>query len=244
MSVAKQIPFLLILLQSVSFACSGVSCKDGGPAFASSFTVKLQYERKPLRGGTVRILSSDKIRFLGVTGDDGTLRVSSLPPGQYWMDVEFLGISADYHCFHISTHPTILAKRSSSYAWGGFGTPTRRVAGTLVDSQPGTGESPLWNQVHRVKHPIHGSTVRIQNPMTGAVLITESDADGNFAFDPVPDGLYVLRVEGGTSNRDFAFVDRLVQVSSKAKGDRLILTKVDAGAGTCGSTSVQVDAVN
>lgn len=49
---------------------------------------------------------------------------------------------------------------------------------------------------------------------------------------------------GGASNRDFAFVDTLVQVSSEAKGDRLILTKADAGAGTCGDTSVQIDAVN
>ncbi len=244
MSVVKRVPLLLLLLPVAGFACSGVSCANGGPAFSSSFTVKLKYERKPLRGGTVKILSNGDLRFSGATDADGTLRVSKLAPGEYWMEVEFLGINAADHCFHVAREVSLFAKRRASYEWGGFGTRTRRLAGTLVDSQPGTGESSLWNQVHRVKRPIRGSTVIIQNPWTGVVLKTKSDSDGNFAFDPLPDGQYVLRVEGGASNRDFAFVDMLVHVSSKAQGDRLILTKSDAGAGTCGGTSVQIDAVN
>ncbi|QOY87435.1 MSCRAMM family protein [Paludibaculum fermentans] len=240
----KALVAFLVMLPSSGWACSLVACIDGGPAFSSSFTVQLKYERKPLRGGTVRIMSNGDLRFSGATDADGTLRVSKLAPGEYWMEVEFLGINAAYHCFHIAQDVSVFAKRRASYEWGRFGTPTRRVAGTLVDSQPGTGESPLWNQVHRVKRPIRGSTVIIQNPLTGVVLKTKSDADGNFVFDPLRDGQYVLRVEGGASNRDFAFVDMLVHVSSKAQGDRLILTKSDAGAGTCGGTSVQIDAVN
>ncbi len=165
--------------------------------------------------------------------------VGSLPPGEYWLNAELMGVTAAYHCFHIAQRPSRTAKQRVAYEWGDFALATRQVAGRLIDSQPGVGESPLWNQIHRRLLPIIGSTLRLQDPFTGRVFISTSDTDGAFAFDAVTDGLYVLRVEGGRSNRDFESADKLIRVSPKARGNRLTLTKRDAG-GDCGGSLLEL----
>ena len=65
-------------------------------------------------------------------------------PGDYWLDASFLGVNAAYFCFHVSERPSRKAKRRMRYDWGDLAPATRQLAGKLVDSQPGTGESPIW----------------------------------------------------------------------------------------------------
>jgi hypothetical protein len=46
------------------------------------------------------------------------------------------------------------------------------MAGRLVDSQPGHGDSPIMNLVHRVDVPIAHAKLKLQNPVTAAVYST------------------------------------------------------------------------
>lgn len=41
---------------------------------------------------------------------------------------------------------------------------TRRIAGKLIDSQPGTGENRIWNLVHRVNVPVTEARLNLQAP--------------------------------------------------------------------------------
>lgn len=235
---------LLILVPSTSLACSAVACINSGPEFRPNFEVAIEHDGRPLRGATVEIISNAggnlSIRFLGVTASNGVVQVRRLPPGEYWLNAELLGVTAAYHCFHIAQLPSRIASRRVTYEWGDYALATRQVAGRLIDSQPGTGESPLWNLIHRRNLPIVGATLKLQDPFTSRVFISTSDADGAFGFDVIPDGLYVLHIEGGRSNREFESADKLIRVSPKAKGSRLILTKRDAGGGDCGGTVLEL----
>lgn len=235
---------LLILVPSTSLACSAVACINSGPEFRPNFEVAIKHDGRPLRGATVEIISNAEgnlsTRFSGVTTSNGVVRVRGLPPGEYWLNAELMGVTAAYHCFHIAQRPSRIAKRRVTYEWGDYALATRQVTGRLIDSQPGTGESPLWNLIHRRNLPIVGATLKLQDPFTGRVFISTSDMDGAFGFDTIPDGLYVLRVEGGRSNREFESADKLIRVSPKAKGNRLTLTKRDAGGGDCGGTVLEL----
>jgi hypothetical protein len=210
----------------------------------SEFLVVLKHNRKPLQGVSVRVTSNTEgtvtSRFAGVTASDGVVRVAGLAPGEYWLNAELLGISAADHCFHVAQRASRKARQRATYDWGEFATATPRAEGRLVDSQMGTGGTPLWNLVHQVTVPIGGSTLKLQNPFTGDTFATQSGADGAFAFGHVPDGIYVLHVEGGRSNRSFDGTDKLVRIIPTASGDTLVLTKEDPVGGSCGGTSLEV----
>jgi hypothetical protein len=240
---------ILLVLASApypSIACSAVACIASGPEFHSEFVVVLRHDGKSLPGAGVTITSYTEgiisTRFSAKTASNGSVRVSGLPPGEYWLQADFLGITAAYHCFHLAQTTSRAAKQRVTYEWGDFASTTREAAGRMVDSQPGTGGSPLWNLIHRVEIPISGSRLKLQDPFTGATFVTESDMVGAFAFRGIPDGLYVLHAEGGTSNRDFDATDQLIRLTPKAKGNKLILTKRDAGGGDCGGTTLEVAA--
>lgn len=235
---------LLIAVPSASFACSAVACINSGPEFRRDFLVVIKHDGKPLRGATVEITSNAEgklaTRFSGVTASNGVVRVDGLLPGEYWLNAELMGVNAAYHCFHVAQRASRTAEQRVKYEWGDFALATRQVAGRLIDSQPGTGETPLWNQIHRRNLPISESRLKLQDPLSGRVFLSTSGGDGAFAFHAIPDGLYVLHIEGGRSNRDFEGADKLIRVSAKAKGSRLTLTKRDAGGGDCGGTVLEL----
>jgi hypothetical protein len=201
----------------------------------------IKHQGKPLQGVTVKVTDADAaLHFSGVTTAIGSVRVTSLPPGDYWLDVDFLGIGAAYQCFHVADRASRHAKQRVSYEWGDLAPATRRIAGKLIDSQPGTGESPIWNLVHRVNVPITGAKLNLQNPITRQVYSTVSNQSGAFAFDEVPAGTYVLHVEGGASGRDYDATDLLIRLGPTATRDAVDLTRREAGGGSCGGASLEL----
>lgn len=231
---------LLPLLAMPAGACSVGACADSGVEVNRNFVVVVKHDGRPLAGVTVQIIANagngTHRQFSGVTDSDGKLQVANLPAGDYWLDAELLGITAAYHCFHVGQRTSRKAKRRLTYEWGEFAPATRRIAGRLVDSQPGTGESPLWNLVRRVNVPISEARLRLQNPITGDAFKATSDQDGIFEFGSVPQGTYVLHVEGGKSGRVYDATDLLVELSPTATRNTLVLMRSDADG--CGGTSL------
>lgn len=201
----------------------------------------IKHQGRPLQGVTVKVTDAiATLRFSGVTTAIGSVRVTSLPPGDYWLDIDFLGIGAAYQCFHVAERASRHAKQRVSYEWGDLAPATRRIAGKLIDSQPGTGESPIWNLVHRVNVPITEAKLNLQNPITRQVYSTVSNQNGTFAFDEVPVGTYVLHIEGGGSGRNYDATDLLIRLSPAASKDAVDLIRRDAGGGSCGGTSLEL----
>jgi hypothetical protein len=88
----------------------------------------------------------------------------------------------------------------------------------LVDSQPGKGGNALQNLLHRVNVPIAEAKMELRQPVTGMAYATVSDANGHFAFDHIPNGIYVLHIDAGTApgNQPFDATDLLVRFSDTA----------------------------
>jgi hypothetical protein len=210
-----------------------------------SFTVGVEHDDKPLAGVLVEITTargdSRMTVFSETTASDGTVHITSLAPGDYWISADLLGINAAYHCFHVKDKPSNKARRSLTYQWGELAPATRQVRGTLIDSQPGTGGTPIWNIIHRVQVPITGASLTLRNPLDGTAYRTSSDGTGSFAFDDVTSGIYVLHIEGGKAGeRGYDSTDQLLNVSPEAHRDTLLLTRRDAGGGSCGGTSLEL----
>jgi hypothetical protein len=246
LAVGALIPLLTFPISS--YACSSASCLNKGVELHRDFVVRVSHGDKPLQGVSVWVSqategNANKL-FSGVTAADGTVHVVDLPPGEYCLNAEVLGIAAGTECFHVDPRSTRKAKTKVSYEWGDLAPATRHVAGRLIDSQPGQGGTPIWNQLHPVEFPISEARLKLQDPLTGAAYSTLSDDDGHFSFGSKPNGIYVLHIEGGTApgGRGFESSDHLIRLSDTdaAKGDTLLLSHRDAGAGSCGGTYLEL----
>jgi hypothetical protein len=237
---------LLPLVAIPAGACSLAGCMDRGIEMRRDFVVKIRHADKPLPGAIVEITgpqgTNDAKRFTVTTDKDGVARITNLAPGDYWLNAEHLGIGAAYHCFHVNEKPSRKAKRNLAYDWGDLAPGTRRIAGKLVDSQPGKGGTPIWNLLHRVDVPIADAMLTLLNTTTGAVYHTTSDANGAFAFDGIPNGAYVLHIDAGKvePDREYEASDHLIALGPTARRDSLLLKRREASGGSCGGTSLEL----
>ena len=157
---------ILVRLTAVALlasACSATRCLDRGIEVRCDFAVKIRHADKPLPGVTVEITgpqgTSDAKKFAVTTDKDGVADLNNLAPGDYWLNAEYLGIGAAYHCFHVNEKASRKAKRKLTYDWGDLAPATRRIAGKLVDSQPGKEGTPIQRLLHRIDMPIVGATL-------------------------------------------------------------------------------------
>lgn len=219
-----------------------VGCAGRGREMPSHFTVKVSHNDKPLAGVSVDVLSGDQKRFSGISSQPGTVRVTNLDPGDYWLIVQYLDISATYQCFHVEAHPSRAATKHLSFDWGDLAPSVREVAGSLIDSQPGKGGTPIWNMTHRVPVPIPGAVLKVINALTGTTFDSVSGNSGQFHFPSIPDGTYVLHVEGGTypGGRTYNSGDFVIKVNATASPDVFSITNREAGGGNCGGLSLEV----
>jgi len=231
---------LFLWISVPSNACSLASCLNDGVEANQYFTVMLKHDGKPLAGALVQITREGKEDFSGLTSADGKVRLN-LSAGHYWLKAELLGVSAAYECFHINQQSSRSAKRKFTYEWGDSAPATRRIGGKLVDSQPRKDGTPLWNLLHRTDVAISGASLKLQDPVIGTVYTTMSDSTGAFVFDSVPPATYVLHIEGGAAgDRGYDATDMLIELSPKASRDELVLTRRDAGGGSCGGTYLEL----
>lgn len=223
-----------------SIACSTASCAGNGDEMRRDFVVRITFEDKPLSGVSVEITGTKT--FSAISSADGTVNVEGLPAGNYWLNTSLLGISAGSECFHVTSHSSGKARRMVRYEWDDYSAPViRRVAGKLIDSQPGQGGNPIWNLTHRVDAPVSEAVLKLQNPLTGTMYSTTADGNGDFSFDPIPNGTYVLHVEGGTTPAGRNYVtDKVVRLSETARPSSLVLEWRPAGGGSCGGASLQL----
>jgi hypothetical protein len=237
------IVFSLLLLAVQANASSVVACLDNGFETRRNFVVTVLHEDRPLAGASVEVTTnanSEVQRFSGITDANGRVRVVGLPPGDYWLKAQLFGIFAAYHCFHVASTPSRKAKGALRYDWGDLAPATSRIAGKLIVTQSGKGESPLLNLLHCTPLPVVGARFKLQSP-TGATYTTRSDEGGRFSFDSIPDGKYVLHVEGGrTPTREYDSADLLINLNPDAKWNTLLLTRKDSGAGSLGGTSLDL----
>jgi hypothetical protein len=199
----------------------------------ANFSVVVRLVRTNLEGAKVEITSSnaDRPTITELTDRSGRARIRKLSPGDYWINVSYLGVSAGGQCFHVRAESSSAARSALRYRWGDYAMPMRSIGGSLQEWQPGTGGTPIWNLAHGQTAQIAGATVVLENALTREVLRSESDLMGLFRFDLVPDGTYVLHIEGGKTARAYAATDMIVPVSHTASRESVVLTLREDGCG-------------
>src|SRR5277367_104398 len=239
--------FLVALSPRSLAACSMVGCLGNGIELRQDFEVKVTHDGQPLSGVTIQITgnngSSIVELFSRQTGAAGKVHLSKLPPGDYWLRVDLLGILAGSECFHVSPVSSRMAKREISFEWGDEAPAAREAAGKLIHTQAGDGARPIWNITHPVHVPISNARLSLRAPQSNAFYSTTSDNDGQFKFGEVPEGLYVLRVEGGATagGRGIEPVSLLFRLSHSAPQRNLFVDESDAFGGRCGGWSIEPD---
>jgi hypothetical protein len=214
------------------YSCSLIGCvvKNGkqGPEMAAHFSVSVRSGSKPIGGATVLVTREGEnefaAKFSGSTGADGRVRFS-LPPGNYGLAADLFGIGlGGVNCFHVSAWPSLAAKRFVALTWDEDTAPLAHVAGRVMDFQPGTGEGPIWNLIHSHDVPIEAARLTLRDPETATEFQTVTDHDGTYSFGAIPDGMYILHIEGGIG-RDYDPADLSIRVSSNATASSLPLLR-------------------
>ncbi len=236
----EAVPLLcFLLLMPPARACSLVACVNSGIEIRHDFVVLVKHEGKHLPRVKIGIKTNlGAVSFTGITDSDGKMTITNLSPGEYWLSAGFLGIGAAYHCFHVADQRSRKAKRVMRYEWGDLAPGMRRLAGSLIDRQPGTGGTPLWSLIHPVTVPIAGAKLRLQNALPDEVFDATSDGHGDFGFESVPNGTYVLHVEGGTTGRAYDPTDLLTKFRSTGTRIAVVLSRQEPGATNCGDASL------
>lgn len=217
-------------------ACSMAGCFNDGDEMRPTFTIWVTHGDKPLAGVAFDIVSKGAKQYSGTTDENGIVRIQTLTPGLYWLSGDFLGTGVAYTCFHVSGKPSKKAKKQLTYTWGDDAPATSRIDGRLTNSQPAKGGTPIWNLTHRVDVPITGANLTLRDPSTHAVYSTTSDEGGHFSFEGLPNGTYVLHVEGGDYTYDPS--DSVVALSSTAKPSHLLFKGGPTG---CGGDGLSMD---
>jgi hypothetical protein len=239
--------FLVAVSPRSLAACSMIGCLGNGIELKPDFIAKFTHDDKPLARVSVEIIGIDENGgskyFSGRAAADGIVHISKLPPGDYSLDAQLLGIGVGHECFHVGPHTSRKAGKKLSFEWSEFPPETRQAAGKLIDSQPGKGGDPIWNLTHRSEVPVGAAKLTLRSPFSEAVYTTVSDDEGHFVFGEIPDGLYVLHVEGGTTTAGPTSysADLLFRLRGSAKQKALLLTERDAGGGSCGGWSLAPD---
>jgi hypothetical protein len=219
-------------------------CANGGIEVRPDFRVSVVNDKRPLSKVRVRVFSyaanKEVESFSGLTEADGTVKVSGLSAGEYWLEAERLGIHAAYHCFHVSPRPAFSAKRILKYKWD-FYIPRsfRGAAGRVSYTQPGTGGTLLQNITHPASVPIKNARLKLQSPWSEEAFHTVSDEDGAFSFGKIANGIYVLHVEGGTGG-SYDATDSLIEITTAASARMLDLNYREAGGGSCGNSILKL----
>lgn len=225
-----------------AFGCSLAGCLGNGDEVRPDFMISVTHADRPLAGVGFHILANGTDRFSGTTDESGLIRVPKLRPGLYWLKGEILGTGVVETCFHISKKPSRKAKTRLTYTWGDEAPATTRIAGRLVVSQPAKGGTPIWNLTHRVDSPLETARLTLHDPVTHAVYMTTSDKDGRFSFEGLPNGTYVLQIEGGNAD-GFTYdpTDEVVELANSVKRSELFFK---GGPNGCGGNELALQLFN
>jgi hypothetical protein len=232
---------VLLLLPSLSAACSLAACGDDADEMRPSFQIIVTHGHKPLAGVEFHILAKGVEQFSGVTNEMGVVRFVNLSPGLYWLDGDMLQTGVIYTCFRVLEKWSRKAKTKLTYSWGDEATTTHQIIGRLVTSEPGKGGTPIWNLTHSVDVPIAGAGLSLHDAISHAVYKTTSDQDGRFLFEGLPNGTYVLHIEGGNA-AEFTYspANEILKIDNLAKRNELVFRGSPNGCGDGNHLELQI----
>jgi hypothetical protein len=166
---------------------------------SSRLTVAVTHRKKPIAGIKVQIIPEKSVDpvFTGSTDERGIVLIDGLTAGRYYLTASYEEFEAGKEWIEVVAVPNAKIKKRFDFQWADWSYQTRLVAGTLTGLVPGNTGHPLMDIVHPNATVYSGVAITLKNAFAEDERRTISDSTGAFCIDDVPDGIYILTIEGG-----------------------------------------------
>ena len=205
----------------------------GGPPYGMELKrvppdvkVAVTHDQNPIAGIEVTVVRVDGSGpvFAGVTDELGQVSIRGLAAGEYFLAASHLGFEAGSERIEVVPAAHKTTTNHFDFAWDSD-YQVRRIAGTLAGIAPGRTGNDWMDIVHPVRAVYGGVAITLRNAFGRDEYRTVSNRNGEFLIDHVPDGIFVLTIEGGEAGADGTadVTRRLVDVRSSTPRDDLPL---------------------
>ncbi len=168
-----------------------------------NLAVKVTHLGKPIAGIGVKVVpqaeGADPV-FSAVTGEDGTVQITGVMVGRYYLIASHRGFEAGREWIEVLSHADAKAVQYFDFQWADDAYQTRRIAGLLVGFLPGDTGNKIMDLARPKETVYPGITITLKNAFSDAEYQTLTDSTGSFVVGPVPDGIYVLTIAGGMTS--------------------------------------------
>jgi len=214
----------IIVTASLVFPLPIMACTyvylEHGLEVQPNLMVGVTFGGTALPGATVTLMSLEGAPSITMTtASDGTVRVNNLRPGQYLIDIRLHEVIAASEQIEVRSRPSSAAKARLDYRWGTSPTAVRRAVGTVVGTRAWLGIDILKNIVSPMEAPMVGVRIELTHLRAAASFATATDDRGEFAFNDVPSGFYVMRTQSSPNEygSSWQYGSFLIEVRPDAK---------------------------
>jgi hypothetical protein len=154
-------------------------------------------------------------------------------PGKYHLRASHRDFDAGSAWIEVTCNPDPGARTHFDFEWGEGSYQIRRVGGQLSGKVLGNTGSPLQNLVHPQSTTHARIAIALQDAFGSDGYQTVSDSTGRFFFDHVPDGIYILHIDGGMNSLygDVSDTAKVIDLSQSSKTDFLDFEVQPSGCG-------------
>lgn len=189
-------------------------------------TVAVTHDKAPIAGIEVTVVpvNSSSPVFARVTNQLGHLYIRGLASGRYLLTAAHCGFEAGKEWIEVVAAADETTTKHFNFEWNSHYR-TRRIAGRLTGLAPGSTGSEWMDIVHPVRAVYGGVAITLRNAFGADEYRTHSNRDGEFLIDHVPEGIYVLTIDGGEQEIGGTadVTSRIVDVSSSETREDLPL---------------------
>lgn len=225
--------FVVLIAVGVSFGCSKMPIQL--VQVSSQLRITITHRGAAIAGIPVRVTREGEAAaevFSASTDEHGAVVTGILPVGRYYLVATYLGFEAGEEWIEVVAGRSETAKSEFAFRWADDTYVVHRVDGSLSGLVPGNSGNALQNLLHPVETVYSGVRVTLKSAFSDPTYSTISDSTGRFIIDPVPDGIYLLTIEGGmmsVSGRGADETTAIVDVSHSAASGFLPMRLKDTG---------------
>ena len=191
----------LAVVASLATASAHACTYSSAPNLVRSrFAVEVVWREQPVKGLTVYVSTDPNgdaesvVVSRQLTGDDGRAPFRGIKPGKYFVGVKHpameisIGAEVVWARFKGNVNPTLRLD------WPTYAVTAQRVVG-WIQAPRNTG-SRVMDLANPQFQLLGGATLRLSEAVSDrTIATTKTDDNGNFAFEEVPPGLYMLHVD-------------------------------------------------
>lgn len=189
----------------IAATASACSVSSEATKVGRNFLVHVVYKGKPLAGVQIE-LSSDpsghqesRSLLTIATNDGGNAKFRSVKPGPYFVGIKHTAFPQSIEIV-VDNRRTKVQTERITFEWPGVNPISVRFVSGLISAALRTG-NPLNDQAYPTYGALSEAQLTLYRAPSGDLIETQTaSVSGAFGFQPVPAGLYMLKVEVGENS--------------------------------------------